>query len=249
VKKNKEDKKYFNIINCLENIKLRISFSWSNVFVAVFLVFLFSGYCEAAMKSSDYQIDSDVIGGAGNLSSSSDYRLGDTLGEPVIGEGSSEDFVTKAGFWYTVPLVTEALSLSCESQDVYMTDYTLGSAENFNTYLFSVDQECIVTDNSAASWNLSMQSTDMTSANNLIPDSNVNLSTDGVISTSPTIATPSSNITESASGDHSLDSPRDIISGTTSASGDYNVRPSVKLVELNSLYNESTSGTLTLTIQ
>lgn len=221
-------------------------------FIAAFFCFFlqsnFDGNCQAAMKNSNYKIDSDVIGGAGNSSASSGYRLGDTLGEPVIGEGANANYKTKAGFWYTLPEAA-ALSLACESADVYMTDYTLGNPDNFNIYLFSVDQECIVTDNSSASWSLSMQSTNMTSAQNTIPNTNVNLSTNGVINTSPTVTSPTSNITETADGDYSLDSPRTIVSGNTSASGNYNTRPSVKLVQLNSLHNESTSGTLTFTVQ
>ncbi|HBB36496.1 MAG TPA: hypothetical protein DEB07_03430 [Candidatus Moranbacteria bacterium] len=230
------------------NSNNRISLGRIFLAAAIHCIFL-QGNCQAAMTSSNYKIDADVIGGAGNTSTSANYRLGDTLGEPVIGEGASASYKTGAGFWYMVALETEPLSLDCEAEDVYMTDYTLGSADNFNTYLFSADQECVATDNTAASWSVSMQSTDMTSASNTIPDENVNLSTNGVIGTSPTITSPALNVTETADGDHPLSSPQDIVSGSASASGDYNVRPSIKLVELNSLHNESTSGTLTITIQ
>jgi len=213
------------ILAFLTNVSSRLVILFRKiVYVITLLSFLSAGYAFAAMKSSNYKIDADTLNSGGNLSSSSNYKEGDTLGESVIGEGSSASYKAKAGFWYMFS-AGSMLGLACESSDVYMVDYTLGDPSNASTYLFSTSEECIVTDNSDASWTLTVQSTNMTSASNDLSNTNINLSTDGTISSSPTIANPTSNITETSVGDYSLDSIRTIITGNVSASGDYNVRP------------------------
>jgi hypothetical protein len=60
-----------------------------------------------------YNITVDNIGFAGGeLSGDGTYGLMDTIGEPVVGVGSSEDYETQAGFWY---MVNNTLSLVLDS--------------------------------------------------------------------------------------------------------------------------------------
>lgn len=75
------------------------------------LIFLFPLFCGAA-ASENYKINADVIGIGGALGSSESYKLTDTLGEPIIGVGTSESYKTKAGFWY---MAGTSLSLIVDS--------------------------------------------------------------------------------------------------------------------------------------
>jgi len=77
----------------------------------IFIFLLFPFLCSAA-ASENYKIDADVIGIGGALGSSESYKLTDTLGEPVIGIGTSESYKTKAGFWY---MTGTSLSLVVDS--------------------------------------------------------------------------------------------------------------------------------------
>jgi hypothetical protein len=79
--------------------------------VKILLIFLFPLFCSAA-TSENYKINADVIGIGGALGSSENYRLTDTLGEPIIGVGTSENYKTKAGFWY---MAGTSLSLVVDS--------------------------------------------------------------------------------------------------------------------------------------
>jgi hypothetical protein len=67
--------------------------------IFILLLIMFPVFCSAAV-SENYKIDADVIGIGGALGSSENYKLTDTLGEPIIGVGTSENYKTKAGFWY-----------------------------------------------------------------------------------------------------------------------------------------------------
>lgn len=217
------------------------------LFLIIFLALLFPMAYSFAMSSANYRIDSDVVGSAGNSSSSGSYKLGDTLGEPIIGNSSSGSYQGYFGFWQMTSGGSQ-LGLSCESSDVYMLDYTLGDANNYSKYLFSTSQECIVTDNSSAPWSLTIASSNMTSAKNNLSSSNIFLNTDGTPASGDTITSPTTNITESAGPEYSLDSARTIITGNASASGVYNNRPTIKLKNLNNLYSEQIIGILTITL-
>lgn len=200
------------------------------------------------MSSSNYRIDSDVVGSAGNQSTSSNYQLGDTMGEPIIGDSSSTNYQGKFGFWQMTPGGSQ-LGLSCEASNVYMVDYSLGDANNYSKYLFSSSEECVVTDNSSAPWTLTSYASNFTSAKNNVPNSNVYLATDGTPGSGDTITSPITDITEASGPESSLDTTRTIISGGVSASGLYNNRPSIELKNLNNLYSESITGTVTITLQ
>ena len=51
------------------------------------------------MQSGTYKIMSDTINIGGQNSSSTNYKLGDTLGETGTGDSNSVNFYLRAGFW------------------------------------------------------------------------------------------------------------------------------------------------------
>ena len=201
-----------------------------------------------AMSSETFMINADSVNSGGSLTSSETYKLGDSFGEAVVGVGTSEIYKEKTAFWYMLPSNGQ-LGLSCQSSNVYMTDYTLGDINNYSKYIFSTSQKCVVVDNSSAPWSLTMQSTNMTSANNNLSNTNIFLSTDGTPASADTITSPTTGITETSSGEYSLNAVRTIVSGDAGASGNYDNQPTVKLTDLNTFYNEGISGTITITIQ
>jgi hypothetical protein len=217
-------------------------------FTILFLILLLLPVFSSAMKSETFQVDADTINAGGNLSGSAGYHLGDSLGEAATGEERSANFKSKTAFWYMLPQGSQ-LGLSCESSTVYMMDYTLGDVNNYSKYIFSTSQECIVTDNSSAAWTLTAQSTNMTGTKNNLSNVNIKLVTDGAAGSGDTITSPTSGISESSAADYSLDAPRTIITGDTQASGTYNNRPTIKLTNLNGLFAETISGTVTIIIQ
>lgn len=64
------------------------------------------------MSSSNYRIDADVIGASGILGNSANYKLNDTLGEPVAGIGSSSNYKIQQGFQY---IINTGISLTIDS--------------------------------------------------------------------------------------------------------------------------------------
>jgi hypothetical protein len=201
-----------------------------------------------AMSSETYMINADSVNSGGSLTSSETYKLGDSLGEAAIGVGASESYKEKTAFWYMLPNSGQ-LGLNCVASNVYMADYTLGDVNNYSKYIFSTSQKCVVTDNSSAPWTLTMQSTNMTSVKNNLSNTNVFLATDGTPASGDTITSPTTGIAETSSGDYSLNTTRTVVSGDGTASGDYDNRPTMKLTNLNTFYNEGISGTITFTIQ
>jgi hypothetical protein len=214
------------------------------------LVFLASPVFALAMQSQTYQINADTINSGGNLSGSAGYHLGDTLGEAATGEERSASYKSKTAFWYMLPEGSQ-LGLSCQASNVYMDDYTLGTAGDKNLHLFSTSEKCTITDNSDAAWTLTMQASNMTSAKNNLSNANVLLQTDSNVTTGNTVTDRSTGITESlfVDPDGGLDTPKTVIQGDVTASGDYLNRPTVELKNLNSLFAETISGTLTITLQ
>jgi hypothetical protein len=198
--------------------------------------------CFSAMTSSSYRIDSDVISSGGDMSSSASYNLGDTLGETFIGPSSSASYEHGAGFWYAA--ADAQLALSCESPTVVMPDYQLGNANNYSQYTFSVTEECIVTDNSPMPWSLTVRSSNMTGPKNTVPNTNINLMTDGAVGTGTTITSPTSNLSETT-GTNALDSAKTVVSGSNLANGQYNSRPTIRITNLNLLYAEQMTATIT----
>jgi hypothetical protein len=217
-------------------------------FTILFLILLLLPVFSSAMKSETYQVDADTINAGGNLSGSTSYHLGDSAGEAATGEERSANYKSKTAFWYMLPEGSQ-LGLTCESSTVYMMDYSLGDINNYSKYTYSTSQECVVTDNTSSAWTLTAQSTNMTGAKNTLSNANIKLVTDGTAGSGDTITDPTTGITESSANDYSLDSPRTIISGDVTASGTYNNRPTIKLTNLNGLFAETISGTVTIIIQ
>lgn len=214
------------------------------------LILMFGIYhaCFGAMSSSNYKINSDVLAPGGWQSNSSNYGLGDTLGESVIGEGSSANYSLGAGFWYG------GRSLNCEASTVYMQDYTLGNPNDYNKKLFTVTEQCEIINYSNSSWTLTIAATNMTGSGNTLSNSNILLATDGNTASGDTVTSAvapasSGTITEPAGPEYSLDSTRTIITGSSTAQGQFNNRPSIKLRNLNLLHIGTISGTLVITLQ
>ena len=65
-----------------------------------------------AMGSANYKINADIVGGNGGIGSSDNYRIQDTLGEPVAGRGSSLDYSLQQGFQY---MLNTGISLTIDS--------------------------------------------------------------------------------------------------------------------------------------
>lgn len=201
-----------------------------------------------AMNSTNYKINADTINSGGNLSNSADYHLGDSAGEAATGEERSANFKSKTAFWHMIPGGSQ-LGLHCEASTVYMMDYTLGNAGDVSTYTYSTSEKCDITANSSASWDLTMQSSNMTSAKNNLSNSNIFLDTNNDPATAGTITAPTTGISESAGPEYPLNTPATVISGSVLAVGNYTNRPTVSLKHLNSLFDENISGTITITIQ
>ena len=67
------------------------------------LIFLLLPFLvEAEMSSTNYQIKTDSLNSGGLLSSSTNYKLTDTLAEAVMGEGASVNYKLKDGLWYMI---------------------------------------------------------------------------------------------------------------------------------------------------
>lgn len=92
--------------------------------ISVIFIILFFPISVLAMSSANYKIDADVIGVAGELGSSTNYKLTDTLGEPVIGIGQSTNYQMQAGFWYMVNFI---ISLQVDSNTVNLGTLTPGT--------------------------------------------------------------------------------------------------------------------------
>jgi hypothetical protein len=214
------------------------------------LILAFGVYhaCFGAMSSSNYKINSDVLAPGGWPSESSSYRMGDTLGESVIGEGSSTNYSLGAGFWYA------GRTLNCEASTVYMQDYTLGNPLDYNKKLFTVTEQCEVINYAGSAWSLTISSSNMTGSGNTLLNSNVCLVTDDVVGSGDTVTSAIAPaqigaIDEPAAGEYCLNTTNTIVSGTDLAQGQYNIQPSIKLKNLNALHVGTISGTLIITLQ
>lgn len=70
------------------------SFLIAILFIAIPILVL------AVTESANYKITVDNFGFAGDDGSSENYNLQDTIGEPIVGIGTSENYETQSGFWY-----------------------------------------------------------------------------------------------------------------------------------------------------
>lgn len=58
----------------------------------------------SGQSSTDYSIPSDVLSGGGGTSSSTDYTISYSIGQPaVIGPSAATDYDVHAGFWARIP--------------------------------------------------------------------------------------------------------------------------------------------------
>ncbi len=140
-----------------------------------------------------------------------------------------------------------SLGLSCSASGA-LKNYTIGDSNNYNEDTFG-STLCTLTTSGAPSWTFTVDSSNLTGTHNTVTNSNILLRTDGNVTSGATITDSSTGVTEPAGPSYSLDSTRTILSGDASASGTYNNRPTLRIQNLNSLFQESDSGTLTFTLQ
>jgi len=95
----------------------------------IFCLFLFSENVLAS-SSANYRIESDVIGIGGNSSGSASYNISDTLGQSVIGLGTSTNYKVQEGFWHTVNF---SISLAVDSHNLNLGTITPGTPVNEQT--------------------------------------------------------------------------------------------------------------------
>ena len=95
-----------------------------NIILIISFIILTPSVAFAAMSSTNYKINADVIGTGGDDGSSANYGLTDTLGQPVIGIGSSTNYKAKQGFWY---MIATAISLVVDSNTVNLGTLTPGT--------------------------------------------------------------------------------------------------------------------------
>lgn len=81
----------------------------------LFLLLGLSLNCYGNMSSSSYRINADVIGVSGNDSTSTNYSLVDTVGEPIIGITSGSTYSASQGFWH---MINTSISIQIDSSTV-----------------------------------------------------------------------------------------------------------------------------------
>ncbi len=142
------------------------------------------------------------------------------------------------------------LSLSCAA-GAAMPDYTLGDTNNYNIKDFLSSEKCTVTDTgSNPEWDLTVYSTNLTGAQNNLANTNIKLSGDGTVTSTPTVISPNDGkVTESVNGNLSLDSVQNIAHGND-AEGDYDIQITSRFENLNTLHAETgDQATMTFTLQ
>ncbi len=84
-----------------------------------------------AATDGTYNITVDNIGFAGGeASGDGTYQLMDTVGEPIVGVGTSEDYKSQDGFWY---MVNSTISLTLDSNTKDLGTVTAGTPKTANT--------------------------------------------------------------------------------------------------------------------
>ena len=84
-----------------------------------------------AMTDTTYNISVDNIGFAGGEESGDGtYQLTDTVGEPLVGLGTSENYKTQDGFWY---MVNNTLALELDSNTKDLGTVTPGTPNTATT--------------------------------------------------------------------------------------------------------------------
>jgi hypothetical protein len=97
------------------------------IFIGIIFILMFFSKRHslfAAMSSETFKINADVVGSGGAPGTSETYKMTDTLGQPVVGIGSSETFKAKQGFWY---MVNYSISMVIDSNTVNLGTLTPGT--------------------------------------------------------------------------------------------------------------------------
>jgi hypothetical protein len=114
-------------------------------FVLMAGILVFSSISFAQSSSENYTMKGYVIGSAGGVSSSADYTMLCTAGEPAVGTSASEDYELEAGFLgsvgSTTPVVLESFDVVWSGDAVVITWTTFSEIANagFNIYRSSIN--------------------------------------------------------------------------------------------------------------
>ncbi len=94
--------------------------------ILLLVIFLFGFYALSAlaMSSANYQINADSINSGGNLSTSTNYKTFDSIGEAFIGNMASTNFAIGEGL---APMTTYGLSLFLDSSTKNLGSVTSGT--------------------------------------------------------------------------------------------------------------------------
>lgn len=96
-------------------------------------------------QSTNYRIKPDVINSGGqDLSKSSNYLLSDSLGEPIVGYGASNDYILDSG--YRQPSAADVLAMTCSPVAVIGTIAGTGQKTGSGT--------CVVYSDASNGYNL-----------------------------------------------------------------------------------------------
>lgn len=104
-------------------------------------------------ESTNYRITVDNFGFAGDDGTSENYGLQETIGEPIVGVGTSESYGTQSGFWYKENVLMSVI-LDTTTEDL---GTLIPGTPNTGETVVSVTTDCV------AGYDLSVtQDSDMT---------------------------------------------------------------------------------------
>jgi hypothetical protein len=100
-----------------------------NIFILIMLLIIPVGVFAAT--DGVYNITVDNVGFAGGVPiGDGSFQLMDTIGEPLVGVGTSEDYKSQDGFWY---IVNNTISLTLDSNTKDLGIVTAGVPNTANT--------------------------------------------------------------------------------------------------------------------
>ncbi len=72
---------------------------YMNILKAIVIILL----ATSAASAQSYQIDWHVIASGGGHAESADHQADGTIGQPIVGQSSSENYTVDAGYWVGLP--------------------------------------------------------------------------------------------------------------------------------------------------
>lgn len=128
------------------------------LYFLVATLFLVPILVSAVTQSENYKINVDNFGFGGNKGTSENYSLSDTIGDPVVNIGDSEDYRTQSGFWYKENVY---MSLVLDTTTENLGNLVPGTPNTGNT-LITITTDCVAGYDLLAKQNNQMTHTDTT---------------------------------------------------------------------------------------